>query len=102
MQLHAPQEYRGRILSLFLVALGVAYPAGALLQGPVADAIGASWTTVGAALALALACALVVVRAPGFGRAIAGIPADEAARHLAYSADPASEACSCAAGELTG
>jgi MFS family permease len=102
VQLHAPQEYRGRVLSCFLVALGVAYPVGALLQGPVADAIGASWTTIGAALALALACALVVLRAPGFARAMAGIPANERARQLAYSADPASEPCGCSAGELAG
>ena len=65
-QLHAPAAYRGRVLSFFLVALGVAYPIGALAQGPVADHIGVGWTTVGAALALAVICVLVAWRSPGF------------------------------------
>jgi MFS family permease len=95
VQLHAPQEYRGRVLSFFLVALGVAYPVGALLQGPVADAIGVGWTTVGAAAVLALVCALVAVRSPGFVRAMTGRPAEEPAAEPAYSGDPAAEACSC-------
>src|SRR5260370_20578903 len=98
VQLHAPQEYRGRVLSFFLVALGVAYPVGALLQGPVADAIGASWTTIGAALALALACAVVVVLAPRFARGMAGPSADEAAREPAYSPGPALQPSDCPAG----
>lgn len=102
VQLHAPQEYRGRVLSLFLVALGVAYPVGALLQGPVADAIGASWTTVAAALALALACALVAARAPGFARAMAGLPSGDRNRQVAHSGGPASEPCGGPAGELAG
>ena len=34
VQLRAPQAYRGRVLSFFLVALGVAYPVGSLVQGP--------------------------------------------------------------------
>ncbi len=45
VQLRAPDEYRGRILSLYLVALGVVYPIGALLQGPIADRIGLPVTT---------------------------------------------------------
>ena len=49
VQLRAPAAYRGRVLSFFLVALGVAYPIGALVQGPVADHIGVGWTTVAAA-----------------------------------------------------
>jgi MFS family permease len=80
VQLHAPHEFRGRVLSFFMVALGVAYPVGALLQGPVADAIGAGWTTVGAALALALVCVIVAVRAPGFVRAMAGLESDDRTR----------------------
>lgn len=102
VQLHAPQEYRGRVLSLFLVALGVAYPVGALLQGPVADAIGASWTTVAAALALALACVVVAARAPGFVRAMAGLPPDDRNRQVAHSGGPPSEPCAGPAGELAG
>jgi MFS family permease len=54
VQLRAPALYRGRILSIYLVALGVAYPIGSLVQGPVADKIGLPWTTAGAAALLAI------------------------------------------------
>ncbi len=69
-QLHAPAAYRGRVLSFFLVALGVAYPLGALAQGPVADHIGVGWTTVAAALTLGLVGVIVAWRSPAFVRAI--------------------------------
>ncbi len=52
VQLRAPSEYRGRVLSFYLVALGVSYPIGSLLQGPIADQVGLAWTTVGAAALL--------------------------------------------------
>jgi hypothetical protein len=65
------------VLSFFLVALGVAYPLGALAQGPVANHIGVGWTTVGGAVALAVIGGLVAWRSPGFVRAvIASEPAD--------------------------
>jgi MFS family permease len=76
-QLHAPAAYRGRVLSFFLVALGVAYPIGALAQGPVADHIGVGWTTIAAALTLAGIYALVAWRSPGFVRAIVAPEADQ-------------------------
>jgi MFS family permease len=69
-QLHAPAAYRGRVLSFFLVALGVAYPIGALAQGPIANHIGVAWTTVAAALALAVICVSTAWRRPGFVRAL--------------------------------
>jgi MFS family permease len=65
VQLRAPEAYRGRVLSLYMVALGVVYPIGALVQGAVADAVGLPATTAGFALALvAVVAALLVVR-PG-------------------------------------
>lgn len=70
VQLYAPPDYRGRVLSFFQVALGVSYPIGALLQGPVADAIGIGWTTACSAIALALIMAAVVVFRPGFARTL--------------------------------
>jgi MFS transporter, DHA3 family, macrolide efflux protein len=74
VQLHAPQAYRGRVLSFFLVALGVSYPLGALAQGPVADQIGIGWMTAGSALLLVLACGLLAVLRPGLLRALAVEP----------------------------
>lgn len=44
VQLWAPMEFRGRILSLYLVALGTIYPVGGLIQGWLADRIGFSRT----------------------------------------------------------
>jgi MFS family permease len=70
VQLYAPHAYRGRVLSFFQVALGVSYPIGALLQGPVADAIGIGWTTACSAIAMALIMAAVVMVRPGFAQAL--------------------------------
>ena len=71
IQLRAPGEYRGRVLSFFLVALGVAYPLGSLAQGPVIDWIGLGWTTAGTALLLAVIMAAVALARPAVVRAIA-------------------------------
>lgn len=70
VQLRAPQEFRGRVLSLFLVALGVAYPLGALAEGPVITRVGIGWTTAGTAMLLSLIMASVVVLRPAFVRAL--------------------------------
>ncbi len=70
VQLQAPQAYRGRILSLFLVALGVSYSIGSLVQGPVIDQIGLGWTTAAGALLLALIMAVVAVARPAIGQAL--------------------------------
>jgi MFS family permease len=96
VQLHAPAEYRGRVLSFFLVALGVAYPIGALLQGPVADAAGVGVTTVASAAVLGVICLLVALRRPGFVRAMAGSdPAGPASARTEQAAEAAAEACRC-------
>ena len=63
-------DYRGRVLSFFLVALGVSYPIGTLIQGRVADTIGIGWTTAGSALALSLVMGLAAVFRPAFRRAL--------------------------------
>jgi MFS family permease len=70
VQLRAPQAYRGRVLSFFLVALGVAYPIGSLAQGPVIDWIGLGWTTAGTSILLLLIMAAVAFGKPGVVRAI--------------------------------
>src|SRR5262249_5924715 len=71
-QLPAPEAVRGRVLAFFLVALGVAYPIGSLVQGPVIDRIGIGWTTAGAAALLSLVMAVVAVGRRGIARAITG------------------------------
>jgi len=76
-QLRAPAAYRGRVLSFFLVALGVAYPIGSLAQGPIANHVGVGLTTVGSALLLGLISLTVGWRWPGFVRAVTGDEPDE-------------------------
>ncbi len=70
VQLRAPGAYRGRVLSFFLVALGVAYPAGSLVQGPVIDRAGIGATTAGTAVLLLLIMAVTALGRPRFVRAI--------------------------------
>jgi MFS family permease len=72
VQLAAPAAYRGRVVSFFQVALGVSYPVGALLQGPLADAIGVGWTTVGSAVVLTLVSLIAWCRWPDLVAALIG------------------------------
>jgi len=92
-QLQAPAAYRGRVLSFFLVALGVAYPLGSLAQGPVANHVGVGWTTVGSALLLGVISLTVAWRWRGFVRAVAGSDAGgtAAAPETTPVAEPATE-----------
>jgi MFS family permease len=77
VQLQAPEAYRGRVLSFFLVALGVAYPLGSLIQGPVIDRIGIGATTAGAALLLLLVMAVTALWKPAIiGSIINGMNVD--------------------------
>lgn len=63
IQLRAPAAFRGRILSLWFVVVGVVYPVGAALQGRIADTVGLRWTTAGGALAMAgIVAVLAAVR----------------------------------------
>lgn len=60
-QLRAPAALRGRVLSFYFLALGVIYPVGTLIQGPIADHIGLG--TVTALSGLALLALLAIIRA---------------------------------------
>jgi MFS family permease len=71
VQLRVPAELRGRILSLYMVALGVAYPIGSLVQGPIADSLGLAWTTAGAGALLAIALVLMRLLRPGVFQTLA-------------------------------
>ena len=60
VQLRAPAGLRARILSLYMVALGVVYPVGAVVHGVLGDRLGLRVVTAGTAL-LFLALVLVVL-----------------------------------------
>jgi MFS family permease len=55
VQLHAPGTMRGRMLGIYMMALGILYPVGAVVQGSVANAVGLRTVTVAGAALLALA-----------------------------------------------
>jgi MFS family permease len=65
VQLWAPTEFRGRILSLYLVALGALYPLGGLAHGWIADRIGLARTTCAAAGLMLLILLVWRVLSPG-------------------------------------
>jgi MFS family permease len=50
VQLRAPEALRARILSLYMVSLGVVYPVGAVIQGRLGDAFGLREIAIGAAV----------------------------------------------------
>jgi len=82
VQLSAPNEFRGRILSIYLVALGVAYPLGSLVQGPLADRIGLGWTTGGTAVLLAAVLAGILVVRPQVLRPLAARDLGRSGTHV--------------------
>ncbi len=65
VQLRAPVESRGRILSIYMMALGLVYPVGAVVQGWLATAHGIRAVTVGGAVALLALAVLAAVARPG-------------------------------------
>ncbi|MBW3651172.1 MAG: MFS transporter [Actinobacteria bacterium] len=65
VQLRAPAEYRGRVLSLFFATLSVVFPLGALMQGTVAERVGLRATTMAGAASLAAVVIGLRVLRPG-------------------------------------
>jgi MFS family permease len=64
VQLRAPTELRGRVLSFYFLALGVLYPIGATLQGPIADRVGLGEVTALSGVALVAVVVLLAVLRP--------------------------------------
>ena len=69
-QLRAPNELRGRVLSLLMVLLGTLYPLGSVVQGAIADRVGLRVTTAAAALVMGAALVLVRILRPDLARAL--------------------------------
>jgi len=64
VQLRAPVESRGRILSIYMMALGLVYPLGAIVQGWLANTHGIRAVTVAGALALLCLAVLAAIVRP--------------------------------------
>ncbi|HET9690287.1 MAG TPA: MFS transporter [Acidimicrobiales bacterium] len=58
IQLSAPDGLRGRMLGINLMALGLLYPLGAVVQGRLADIVGLRLVTAGGAAVLAVVVAV--------------------------------------------
>lgn len=64
IQLRAPAQLRARMMSLYFLALGVLYPTGAAIQGPIADRIGLGQVTAAGALVLLVVVVFMRIRRP--------------------------------------
>ncbi len=64
IQLRAPASARGRVLGLYMMALGTIYPLGALVQGVLGDHFGLRRVTIGTAVLLLVAVILFIRRRP--------------------------------------
>ena len=65
VQLRAPAALRGRVLSFYFLALGVLYPIGATLQGPLADRVGMGVVTALSGVVMVVVLGVVRVVSPG-------------------------------------
>jgi MFS family permease len=59
VQLRAPTGLRARVLSLYMVALGTVYPAGAVIQGALGDRLGLRAVTIAGAMLFVVVAASV-------------------------------------------
>lgn len=66
VQMRAPEPVRARVLSLYFLALGVMYPVGSTIQGPIADRVGLPQVTIAGALLLLVAVFLARAFAPAW------------------------------------
>jgi MFS family permease len=64
VQLRAPAASRGRVLGFYMMALGIVYPIGAVLQGQIANRVGVRAVTIGGAAALLAVLALLAAFRP--------------------------------------
>ena len=74
VQLRAPAEFRGRVLSIYMMGLGIVYPLGAVLQGLVANHVGVRAVTVVGAGALLVVLGGIAALAPGVLSALGDPP----------------------------
>ncbi|HEY5097742.1 MAG TPA: MFS transporter, partial [Acidimicrobiales bacterium] len=64
VQLRAPAEARGRVLSIYMMVLGIVYPIGAVVQGSIANHTGVRAVTVAGAVVLMVAMVSIAALRP--------------------------------------
>lgn len=74
VQLHAPTAMRGRMLGIYMMALGILYPLGAIAQGTLAGSGSGGLRLVSAAGAVLLGLALLVALLCGWFPAVLDPP----------------------------
>jgi len=75
IQLHAPDALRGRMLGLYMMALGILYPIGAVVQGTIANVVGIRAVTIAGAVILLAVIGLVFRQRILDASTFPGIPA---------------------------
>ncbi len=74
VQLRAPAASRGRVIGLYMMALGIIYPIGAVLQGLIANRTGVRAVTVGGAVILLVVLGLLAMIRPQLLEALDDVP----------------------------
>jgi len=70
IQLRAPEEARGRVLSIFMMALGIIYPIGLIIEGMIGQAIGVPRLTALTGVTLLLVFGLLALFSPQIFRSL--------------------------------
>ena len=70
VQLRAPDYARGRVLGLYMMALGTIYPIGAIIEGAIGDSVGVKAVTVTSGIVLLVAMMAIAVVRPNVMRAL--------------------------------
>ncbi|HLH29354.1 MAG TPA: MFS transporter, partial [Acidimicrobiales bacterium] len=87
VQIRAPAAARGRVLSIYMMGLGLVYPIGAVVQGSIADAAGLRVVTAVGALVLLAVLAVVSLGRPSVLQAL-GDPEPAAVAPLVALEEP--------------
>ena len=77
VQLRAPEAVRGRILSIYMTALGVIYPVGLIIEGAIGQAIGIRLMTVISGVLLAAMIGALRLFRPSVLRSLGPVEVDE-------------------------
>ena len=71
VQLRAPEAARGRVLSIYMMALGLLYPLGLVIQGAITRSVGVRAMTTWSGVVLAAVLAAIALLRPDVFRSLA-------------------------------